>query len=218
MGEIILIRHGQANSAATDEESYDKLSELGHQQARWLGEHLRLHGEEFDTVLSGTLIRHQETAASMGLVPDQMDARLNELDYFNLSDALEKARGVPRPDSSSGPTGFAEHMPRVMKAWHDAEIQGQESFANFESRIKAVLKEAEQPGRRVICVTSGGVIGMALRHLLGLDALRMAHILLPIFNTSIHRVAVRPQGAMLAGFNATPHLDAKDRVYAKTHY
>ncbi|MEM7670279.1 MAG: histidine phosphatase family protein, partial [Pseudomonadota bacterium] len=191
MGEIILVRHGQANSAATDEESYDKLSDLGHQQARWLGEHFRAHGLAFDLVLSGALIRHQETAAGMGVAPDRLDTRLNELDYFNLSDALEAARGVPRPNGDR----FAEHMPMVMQAWHAAEIQGQESFASFESRIRDVLKEAEQPGKRVLCVTSGGVIGMALRLILGLDPTRMAPILLPIFNTSIHRIAGRPRGA-----------------------
>ena len=38
MGEIILVRHGQANSAANDEEGYDRLSDLGHQQAKWLGD------------------------------------------------------------------------------------------------------------------------------------------------------------------------------------
>lgn len=214
MGEIILVRHGQANSAATDEESYDKLSDLGHQQAQWLGEHFRALSMTFDLVLSGTLIRHQETATGMGVTPDRLDARLNELDYFNLSDALEAARGVPRPNGD----GFAEHMPLVMQAWYAAEIQGQESFAAFEARIRDVLREAEQPGKRVLCVTSGGVIGMALRLILDLDPTRMAHILLPIFNTSIHRIAVRPQGAMLAGFNATPHLDAPDRVHARTNY
>ena len=31
--EIILIRHGQANTGAKDEESYDQLSDTGHQQA-----------------------------------------------------------------------------------------------------------------------------------------------------------------------------------------
>lgn len=214
MGELILVRHGQANSAATDEESYDKLSALGHRQAAWLGAYFRAHDMEFDLVLSGTLTRHQETAASMGLTPARLDPRLNELDYFNLSDALEAARGVPRPSGD----GFAEHVPQIMEAWHAAEIQGQESFAAFESRIRDVLEEAGQPGKRVLCVTSGGVIGMALRHLLDLDPRRMAHILLPIFNTSIHRVAVRPEGAMLAGFNATPHLDAPDRLHARTHY
>ncbi|MEO1798692.1 MAG: phosphoglycerate mutase family protein, partial [Pseudomonadota bacterium] len=85
MGEIILVRHGQANSTATDEESYDRLSDLGHQQAQLLGEHLRGLGETFDLVLSGTLRRHQETASAMGFEPDRLDPRLNELDYFNLS-------------------------------------------------------------------------------------------------------------------------------------
>lgn len=214
MGEIVFIRHGQANSTATDEESYDRLSDLGHRQARWLGEYLGTHENGFDLVLSGTLKRHQETAASMGLTPARLDERLNELDYFNLSEALEKARGIPRPSGD----GFADHMPIVMEAWHAAEIQGQESFANFEARIGHILGEAQRPGTRVICVTSGGVIGMVMRQLLCLDPKRMAHILLPIFNTSIHRVAVRENGAMLSGYNATPHLDAPERAYAKTHY
>jgi broad specificity phosphatase PhoE len=39
--EIILIRHGQANTGAKDEESYDKLSATGHQQSAWLGDYLR---------------------------------------------------------------------------------------------------------------------------------------------------------------------------------
>ena len=39
--EIILIRHGQANTGAQDEESYDKLSATGHQQSAWLGDYLR---------------------------------------------------------------------------------------------------------------------------------------------------------------------------------
>lgn len=214
MGEITLVRHGQANSTATDEESYDKLSDLGWRQGRWLGDYLRHHEEGFDLILTGTLTRHKETAEAMGLTPTRDDKRLNELDYFNLSDALERARGIPRPNGSN----FGQHMPIVMEAWHAAEIQGQESFASFEARIAQVLAEAQQPGRRVICITSGGVIGMVLRRILALSPTRMAHILLPIFNTSIHRVAVREEGAMLAGFNATPHLDAPERLYAKTNY
>ena len=214
MGEIILVRHGQANSTATDEESYDKLSDLGHQQARWLGEYLHTHEEGFDEVLCGTLTRHQETAASIGLTPSRLDDRLNELDYFNLAHALEKSRGIPRPDGD----GFAAHIPIVMEAWHAAEIQGQESFASFETRVTEIIAEAQQPGKRVICITSGGVIGMVLRHILGLDPRRMAYILLPIFNTSLHRLTVRPEGAMLSGFNATPHLDSPQRLAFRTHY
>ncbi|WP_300983042.1 hypothetical protein [Roseicyclus sp.] len=64
----------------------------------------------------------------------------------------------------------------------------------------------------------GGVIGMMARHLLDLDIARMSHLLVPIRNCSIHRVMVLPDVQILAGFNATPHLDGPDRSYARTEY
>ena len=214
MGEIVLVRHGQANSGATDEESYDKLSDLGHQQARWLGDYVREREKPFDKVISGSLRRHRETAAGMGHDAPLIDPRLNEMDYLNLGKSLQEVHGVPFP----GPEDFAAHVPQVMQAWHQAEIMGNETFASFEARVTSVLQEAAQPGVRVLCVTSGGVIGMIIRHLLDLDPKRMAHILLPIMNTSIHRVHVIPQGPILSGFNAIPHLDRPDRAHAVTHY
>lgn len=213
MGTITFVRHGQANSAATDEAGYDQLSDLGRQQAAWLGEWLRAQGETFDLVLSGSLNRHKQTADAMGWSSPQIDPRLNEMDYFNLGQAMQEVHNVPMP----GPDGFAEHVPDVMEAWHRAEIQGNESFASFETRVGAALLDAAQPDRNVLCVTSGGVIGMVLRHLLALDPRRFAQVLLPIRNSSLHRVFVTPQGPILAGFNATPHLDIADRAHAKTH-
>ena len=41
MPEITLVRHGQAKQNATSEEDYDRLSDLGRIQAKWVGEHLR---------------------------------------------------------------------------------------------------------------------------------------------------------------------------------
>lgn len=214
MGEIILVRHGQANSAATDEESYDQLSDLGHQQAKWLGDYLRDREGAFDKVISGSLRRQKETAAGIGYDSPLIDPRLNEMDYFNLGQALEDLHGVPFP----GPDEFAGHVPQVMEAWHKAEIMGVETFSSFEDRVTSVLQEAASPGVRVLCVTSGGVIGMIIRHLLNLDPTRMAHVLLPIMNSSLHRVHVIPQGPILASFNAVPHLDRDDRMHARTHY
>ena len=213
MGEIILVRHGQANSSATDEESYDRLSDLGRRQATWLGEWFRDRGEAFDLVLSGNLSRHLATADAMGHAPE-IDPRLNEMDYFNLSRALTETRGAG-PQTQAD---FAVHIADVMEAWHRAEILGNETFAAFEARVTSVLAEAAAPGRRVMCITSGGVIGMVIRSLLRLDPTRMAHVLLPILNTSIHRVQVMPHGTVLSGFNATPHLDAPDRAHARTHF
>ncbi|HGG64496.1 MAG TPA: histidine phosphatase family protein, partial [Rhodobacteraceae bacterium] len=50
MVELTLIRHGQAQTGARDEASYDSLSDLGHQQAQWLGETLR-GGVPFDRII-----------------------------------------------------------------------------------------------------------------------------------------------------------------------
>jgi broad specificity phosphatase PhoE len=213
MGEIILVRHGQANSAATDEAGYDRLSDLGRRQAEWLGEWFAGQGERFDLVLSGSLNRHLGTSEAMGQRPE-IDPRLNEMDYFNLSRALTESRGGA-PASQSD---FAAHIADVMEAWHRAEILGAETFDAFEARVTGVLAEAAAPGRRVLCITSGGVIGMMIRHLLRLDPTRMAHVLLPILNTSLHRVQVMPHGTVLAGFNATPHLDMPGRAHARTHF
>lgn len=213
MGEIILVRHGQANSTAKTEEDYDLLSDLGHTQARWLGAWMRDHGYHFDHVVSGTMRRHRETVQAMGFAADE-DARLNELDYHRLSHALHHVKGEPLPTGDS----FADHMPKLFAAWAKAEIEGAEPYSAFEDRVAGLMADAAQPGRRVLCVTSGGVIGMMVRHILGLDLVKMSSIMLPIWNSSVHRLHVRGGTTMLAGFNAIPHLESPDRVHARTHF
>ena len=75
MSHITLIRHGQANSTAKDELSYDQLSPLGHEQAAWLGDHLRQSETYHTRLYTGTLTRHIETAEGMntGLEPIRDD-------------------------------------------------------------------------------------------------------------------------------------------------
>lgn len=216
MGQITLVRHGQANSGALTEEDYDRLSETGGRQAEILGQYLRDTGEAFDLVLRGTLKRHDGTATRMGTIGAEagIDARLNEMDYLTLGRALEENHGVPQP----GPDSFMDHFIQVMTAWKQAEIIGQETYESFETRIAGVLEEAMQPGRRVLCVTSGGVIAMMIRHLLRLDLPAMARVALPIYNTSLHRIDVTPRGAVLSGFNAIPHLAAPGHAPLRTYY
>jgi len=59
MAEITLLRHAQASFGA---DNYDQLSELGHRQAQWLGQHLRNPGKGFDRLVMGSMVRHRETA------------------------------------------------------------------------------------------------------------------------------------------------------------
>ncbi|WP_171132044.1 MULTISPECIES: histidine phosphatase family protein [unclassified Ruegeria] len=215
MSHITLVRHGQANTAARDEVSYDKLSDLGHQQARWLGAHLRDTNIYYPRVYCGTLTRHAETAASMGLSEPVRDARLNEIEYFTLAQLFEQQHGVAIPTDREG---FVEHLPKTFAAWAGGEItDAPETFEEFETRVSDALREIGTEGGPAIIVTSGGLISMVVRQAMGLDIPSMARVALAIMNTSMHRL--HPIGAQLSPvlFNAVPHLEAPDRQYAQTH-
>ncbi|WP_317056683.1 histidine phosphatase family protein [Roseovarius rhodophyticola] len=215
MAEIILVRHGQANSTATDEESYDRLSDLGREQAKWLGDHLRETNPRFDRVLTGTLSRQVETARAMGYDRPSQDTRLNELSYFALADAALTEHGVPTPQSTAD---FATHLPLLMDLWMSDQLSDvPERFDSFASRITHLIDEMCNAAGRTLLVTSGGVIGVAMRHALNLDKKGMAKIMLQVTNASLHRLHFVHETLMVGGFNATPHLDTPERAHARTY-
>ena len=131
MSFVTLVRHGQANTHARDEASYDQLSDLGRQQARWLGDHLRATGEVFARAYCGTLERHVETAREMALDLEVVrDPRLNELEYFTMAQLLETQHGVAMPVDREA---FVLHLPRVFSYWREDRLEGApENFADFE--------------------------------------------------------------------------------------
>lgn len=218
MSHITLIRHGQANSLARTEAEYDRLSPLGAQQATWLGEHLRDTMNHHTRLYTGSLRRHHETAAAMalGLTPIE-DPRLNELEYFTLSQAMHEEHGTPIPMEQPD---FVAHFPVLLKAWQDDRIEGApEKFADFETRIQDALREIGDLDGPAIVVTSGGLIAMTMRLHLGLDVAAMANIALAIMNSSMHRLF--PIGGTTWSpvlFNAVPHLEHPDRHHAQTHF
>ncbi len=61
MSAVYLIRHGQAGLR----HNYDTLSDLGHTQARLLGEYLAAQKIKFAAIYSGALTRQQETAGEV---------------------------------------------------------------------------------------------------------------------------------------------------------
>ena len=214
MTEIILVRHGQANSDAKDEVSYDQLSELGRQQASWLGDHMRRTNPHFDQVLTGTLNRQADTARAMGYEITRQDKRLNELQYFPMAAALEKEHGTPYPQSVGD---YVHHLPQLMDHWQrDLLDDIPERFAAFNSRIVALVEELCSGHGRVLLVTSGGVIGIIVRHILALDTAATSRVMLQIMNSSLHRLHYVHDQLMLGTFNATPHLDLPDRAHART--
>ncbi len=216
MTEITLIRHGQANNTATDELGYDSLSDLGRQQIRWLGDHMRSSGERFDRIYAGSLTRHQQSAAEWGAEAGavETDPRLNELRYFELSEQMHEQFGLPAPTSQEG---FLEHLAQTFAAWQADKIEGaSESFHDFQTRVSDVLHEIAGRGERAIVFTSGGLIGMATRVAMGLELGAFTRAILPIMNSSVHRFAPHSAGLMMTQFNAVPHLEHPDRHHAQT--
>jgi broad specificity phosphatase PhoE len=216
MSTITLIRHGQANSTAKDEVSYDQLSALGHQQAGWLGEHLRDTAAHHTRLYSGTLRRHLETSDGMntGLAATR-DARLNELEYFTLGHLLAEQHNIPFPIEQSE---FIAHLPAVFQHWKDDKLEGApETYAQFQSRIRDVMDEIAAGSGPALVITSGGLIAHLIAQQMDLSVAATARTAIAIFHTSLHQF--HPIGGHLSPvlFNATPHLDTVARQISKTN-
>ncbi len=215
MNELVLVRHGQAQTGAKDEASYDSLSDLGHQQARWLGEHFK-NVDPFTRVISGAMKRQIQTAQGLAIdAPHDIDPRLNELDYFALAHSLFESHGVEIPSS---PQEFMLHVPQVLDAWMGGDMhENIEPYDAFCARISQALIDASQSKDRCVLVTSTGVIATLVAQSLKLDPVQNSSLFLRVMNTSVHKFAVFDGELHFSQFGATPHLDAPDRAYARTY-
>lgn len=93
MGQLFLVRHGQASFGAED---YDRLSALGATQSGLLGRWFKHCGMPVDHIVSGAMRRHGETAAHCMAAFDtdgvpridslSVDVRLNEFDHAQVMD------------------------------------------------------------------------------------------------------------------------------------
>ncbi len=215
MPELTLIRHGQAQTGAKDEASYDNLSDLGHKQAGWLGEYIdRTQG--YDLVISGAMNRQIQTAQSLKLTtPHHQDPRLNEMDYFGLADSLLQTHGVAWPTSEAE---FIKHLPQILNAWRSGDIvDGLESYGDFCARIMDALGDAMQHEGRVLLVTSTGVIATLTTLALDLDIHKKSKVFMAVAHTSVHKFTMRDSDLHMTQFGGTPHLDYPDRLHAKTY-
>jgi hypothetical protein len=114
VSELFLVRHAQASLGNAD---YDKLSELGHRQAEWLGEYFAARNIQFDQVVTGGMTRHRETAAGivrgMQWLAGEIDehAAWNEFDFRMLTELYMSQH----PGTQLGPDAALRDMTRVLK-------------------------------------------------------------------------------------------------------
>jgi broad specificity phosphatase PhoE len=225
MGEIYLIRHGQASFGAAN---YDQLSATGEEQSRRLGAWLAASGIAFDAVLAGERVRQRETARLM-LEGAGLAAEVRVLGAFNELDADRLlSHAVPRlllrepllagrfALAGANKTLFREIFERVVDEWvrGDWEDAGIGRWIDFRARVVEALGELardEGTGRRIAVCTSGGPITATLQAL-GHD--RGGRLDWNIANTSMTRLAYDAEGRLTRiDSHLIPHLDAELVTY-----
>ncbi|MFZ1909239.1 MAG: phosphoglycerate mutase family protein, partial [Burkholderiales bacterium] len=124
MAELVLVRHAQAAFGTDD---YDRLTELGHRQARWLGEYFGERAIEFDRVVTGTLRRHAETLAGIAealpLPAAEAMPGLNEYQADVLLAAHLAGRGLPPLEHAEDRRGHFRVLREALYAWVDGTLR-----------------------------------------------------------------------------------------------
>jgi len=231
MSELYLVRHAQASFGS---DNYDQLSSLGYQQARWLGQHFRQQALGFDSVITGSLQRQQQTAttvlAAMGSSQAvSQDAAFDEFDFQALTRLFCSLTEYPMPSVHDGPRPFFIMMRKAMQAWARDELhqkpreqgadRGMESWQQFHDRLAAGLRrlQAGASGRRILVISSGGAIAMALSQVLQCSVETLIDLNLQARNTGISHLFFNAERLQLSSYNNAPHLDTVTRRHALTY-
>ena len=215
MPKIIFIRHGQAQFGQAN---YDKLSEVGHEQAVALGTSLFEQGITIDHWVRGNMVRHAETlkGISQGMraqVSHQIvTPDLNEYDFTGLLDARFVGVKAPAGLHTDRKTHF-RLLRETLALWQNDEIANPpESWATFETR----LKRAQQTifgieGGTILVVSSGGAISKIVANALRVSHSKQVDLQLQIKNGSMSTFIYsrRTGGFFLNAFNETPFVSAK---------
>ena len=203
MGQILVVRHGQASFGA---ENYDVLSETGEEQARVVGRSLA--NLQPDLVVHGSLVRQRRTAelaaATAGwAAPLREDPRWNELDQFAQFATIDAM-----PDESDA-AGFQRWYETAMGRWSDGEHDDDytETYAAFHDRAAAALADVAEAGT-VVVASSGGPISALVTRLLDGGPATYARLLPTTVNAGITRVISGRRGLTLLSVNEHLHLPA----------
>jgi broad specificity phosphatase PhoE len=211
MGQLLLVRHGQASFGAED---YDALSPLGFEQSRLLGENLAGRGIGTDLLVHGTMRRHRETAETCAAaagwhgLPVEVDPGWDEFDFLSVLAVHPPEHGSEEPTKAE----FQRWFEVATAAWIAGEDRPYaENFADFTARVHGALERTVEVARTgtVAVFSSGGPIAWAVSTLLtdGGASEVWTKLNRMSVNTGLTRLVTGSRGVNLLSFNEQSHLD-----------
>jgi broad specificity phosphatase PhoE len=217
MANLYLVRHGQASFGA---DNYDALSDIGWEQCRHLGVWWREHGRLPANVLSGPMVRHQQSAEAFyeGFLLAHEVTILDGLAEFDHENVLT----VYRPEFVDKMTmmqalaryphplkAFYQLFTEAVNRWHDGRFDAEysESWPAFKHRVHKAFDQLRLEGKDALVFTSGGVISVIVQQILALSDASCLSITATIHNSSVTRILYRPNETSLHSLNNTAHLD-----------
>ncbi len=221
MASIYLVRHGQAGFNKLD---YDQLSDLGHQQAEFVGQSLSARSIEAGLVVHGAMKRHRETMQgaqkiwhAYGSIIE--NSNFNEFDSDDVIAAAHAELNIPGfykdgiasnnlvqkmalgtylAKQKNPKKAFQELFSIAIDRWVSGEYDEDyiESWNQFSQRCRDALKATikQAAGKDAVVFTSGGPITAVAQYCLGLDDEHAFKLNWSLVNAGITQLLYNQQG------------------------
>lgn len=239
MGQIYLVRHGQASFGSVN---YDQLSDLGAEQSRMLGQWFAQSRQQFHRVVTGDLERHKQTAdACVSQLPEgriaqpewHTDPGFNEYDHHEVlvrhrpdfdDREVVKRFLMSSPNAKHAFQGiFEAAMGRWMGGEHDHDYR--EPWPVFRARCIGALQrllDSADKSQSIVVFTSGGTIATICQHVLGLTDRQVAELNWTLVNSAVTKLLYRSGGGLdrrvtLSYLNNYAHLELFGQPHTITY-
>ncbi len=231
MSQLILVRHGQAAFLTDD---YDRLSPLGEEQSRLLGEFWTKRDVTFDAVFTGPRKRQRDTGRIVceqynqaGLAMPEL-IELPEFDEYDADGIMQKLlpqliaqderfgqlNETFRQSASDADKrrNFQKLFEAVTAKWLRGAVLSPdvESFRAFHARVRRGLERATKDapsGSRVAVFSSGGAISVSVQLAAQAVEAMVIEFNWRIRNCALNEFVFSKDRLTLDSFNAIPHLD-----------
>ncbi len=230
MSDLILVRHGKADAFGAD---YDRLTDIGREQSRCLGDYWANQRVRFDEVYTGPRVRQIDTATEVGArmldagAPWPEPVMIEELDEYDghgiikrfgpeLAERDTSIRRLMEADRKSvDPRDrhrtFQHLFEALVTKWVSGELSSPEteSWLEFRARVErgfARILQREGSGRRVAVFTSGGPISIAVQMATRGPKEIAMELNWRIRNASLTGIVFSQNRQTLDHFNTIPHL------------